>query len=127
MKPSQARHAQELSLLPAAFEPFDDVLSGTGGRSETLHDPDAVVGVNLGIRDGEDALQDGQKIAQSLQLGGRRLLEIKIAKQKNSNVAPIELQGAGMSPDPVKVAPLPETPERVDDIVIADVIPAATK
>ena len=98
--------------------------SGTGCRAQLLHRADGIVGVNFTACDRKAAPQAQQQLLQAVKLGSRGLLEIKVPQHKNTNVALVERTGARMGSNPVKMPALPGPAGRIDNQVVANIIPA---
>ena len=80
--------------------------------------------IDLSRRNIEELAKLVEQNSKASQLLRRRLLEIKISQQEQPYVAGVELPGAGVRSYPVEMTALPDSTGRIDNVVIANVIPA---
>ena len=98
--------------------------AGTGCRTEILKRTNGVVGIDLRSSNREAPLQASEQLVKPGELGRDGLLKVEVPQDENSNVALVEPTGARVGPNPVKMPALPEPSGRVDNKVVANVIPS---
>ena len=98
--------------------------SRTGCRTEILKRTNGVVRIDPRSSNREAPLQAREQLVKPGELGRDGLLKVKVPQDENANIALVEPPGARVGPNPVKMPTLPEPPGRIDNKVVANVIPA---
>ena len=98
--------------------------SRTGCRTGILKRTNGVVRIDPRSSNREAPLQAREQLVKPGELGRDGLLKVKVPQDEKANIALVEPPGARVGPNPVKMPALPEPPGRIDNKVVANVIPA---